>query len=144
MDSTPKDSYQKILLVEDEKFVADLYAAVLQRNGFVVTCAYDGTEGLAKAQTEAYDLILLDIMLPGKSGLEVLQALRDPAVSPSFDQSTTIIILTNFDEDDITKKQILALAQAYLIKVYITPQTLANMLKDTKKGEVPPSPSPMR
>ncbi|MEJ0073348.1 MAG: response regulator [Candidatus Saccharibacteria bacterium] len=131
------DTYQKILLVEDEAAIADMYANILRRNGFEVDCAYDGDTGLQTALSKPVDLILLDIMLPGKSGIDVLHTLRDPNASPQFDQSTVIFLLTNFDEDEETKKSLLKLAQAYLIKVNITPLTLANLLKTTVKGAVP-------
>lgn len=140
MDATPAGAYKNILLVEDEAFIADLYAHILRRNGFEVTCAYDGDKGLQLAQSQPFDLILLDLMLPGKSGIDVLEALRDPAISPSFDQSTAIYVLTNFEEDDITKKKLLSMAQAYLVKVYVTPQTLATMIKATPKGSTPETP----
>lgn len=134
------DLYKKILFIEDEVFIADLYAEVLRKNGFDVTCVYDGDSGLQAAQAQAFDLILLDLMLPGKSGIEVLTTLRDAAASPAFDQSTAIYLLTNFEEDDITKKKLLALSQAYLIKVNITPQSLVSMLKVTPKGAAPVPP----
>lgn len=131
------DIYKKILFIEDEAFIADLYAEVLRKNGFDVTCVYDGVRGLQTAQAQAFDLILLDLMLPGKSGIEVLTTLRDTTASPTFNQSTAIYILTNFEEDDVTKKKLLPLSQAYLIKVNLTPQSLANMLKTTPKGAAP-------
>ncbi len=65
-----------ILLIEDEKKVAAFVSEGLEEQGYVVTTAYDGSQGEALAADQAFDLVLLDLMLPGKSGLEVCQALR--------------------------------------------------------------------
>jgi len=77
-----------ILLIEDEKKVAAFIQEGLEELDFVVTTAYDGAEGEALATDQAFDLVLLDLMLPGKSGLEVCVALR--AAQPGL----PIIMLT--------------------------------------------------
>lgn len=122
--------YKKILYVEDEKSIAEIYADILGAHGFEVDLAFDGTTGLAQAQNNHYDLILLDLMLPYMSGTDILKALRDKTKSPNFDENTDIIILTNFDVDDMQKQEILALAQAYLIKVDTTPKILIGILEE--------------
>jgi DNA-binding response OmpR family regulator len=122
--------YKKILFVEDDIDIAAIYAKVLESTGYEVNCAYDGEAGLQEAVRRRYDLILLDLMLPHKSGIEVLKLLRNPRQTPEFDQATDIIILTNFEVDDLLKKEILSLAQAYLVKVNTTPKLLAGMLQE--------------
>mgnify|MGYP001627143373 CR=1 FL=1 len=77
-----------ILLIEDEKKVAAFIQEGLEELDYVVTTAYDGTEGEVLASEQAFDLVLLDLMLPGKSGLDVCVALR--AAQPGL----PIIMLT--------------------------------------------------
>lgn len=78
----------RILLVEDEKAIADFIARGLEAEGHAVTWVADGIDGEALARTGRFDLILLDLMLPGKDGLEVLASLRRE------DGSTPVILLT--------------------------------------------------
>jgi two-component system phosphate regulon response regulator PhoB len=73
---------QRILIIEDEKDLADLLAFNLEKEGFAARCAFDGHEGLEAARAERPDLVVLDLMLPGLMGTEVCKALRkDPRTS---------------------------------------------------------------
>lgn len=122
--------YKTILYIEDERAIAEIYAELLRPHGYEVDLAYDGRSGLEMAQNKPYDVILLDLMLPYMSGLEILEALKDKTKSPNFSDQTDIFILTNFDVDDITRQQILTKAQGYLIKVEVTPKKLAEILEE--------------
>lgn len=122
--------HKKILLIEDEQLIADMYADTLEEEGFEVTIIGDGQAGLEAAQTGNYDLVLLDLMLPNVTGLEILKILRDPIISPNFTPDHRIIVLTNLNEDDIITKDILSLADGYYMKVNITPRKLAGIIKD--------------
>ena len=83
---------KKILVIEDEKAIADILVFNLQREGYDTLVAYDGTEGLRCALEEAPDLILLDVMLPGMDGFEVLGHIREK-------HDTPIIMLTAREEE---------------------------------------------
>lgn len=83
---------KRILIVEDERNIAQVLAFNLMQAGYAFDVAYDGEDGLAKALTDAYDLILLDLMLPKKDGFEVCRAIREKL-------STPIIILTAREEE---------------------------------------------
>ncbi|MGH9662976.1 MAG: response regulator transcription factor, partial [Bryobacteraceae bacterium] len=72
---------QKILVIEDEPGLVMTLTDRLQSEGFAVESCADGERGLAKATEEAFDLILLDVMLPGKSGFEVCRKLRQSGIS---------------------------------------------------------------
>jgi DNA-binding response OmpR family regulator len=66
----------KILVVEDEKAIADFVQRGLEAEGYAVSCAHDGVEGEARALSGEFDLVVLDLMLPGRPGLDVLGAVR--------------------------------------------------------------------
>jgi two-component system copper resistance phosphate regulon response regulator CusR len=82
----------RILLVEDEHDAARMLAKGLRERAYAVDVASDGTAAVAKASVNDYDLIVLDVMLPGKSGLEVCRELREAG------KSTPILMLTALDE----------------------------------------------
>lgn len=83
----------KILIVDDEVTIADIVAFNLLREGFTPIVAYDGGDGLQKALTENPDLVLLDVMLPGKDGFEVCKLIREQSNVP-------IIMLTAREEEN--------------------------------------------
>jgi len=83
---------KRILVVEDEKAIADILVFNLQREGYDTLVAYDGTEGLRQALSLSPDLILLDVMLPGIDGFEVLEKVREK-------HDTPIIMLTAREEE---------------------------------------------
>jgi two-component system response regulator VicR len=83
---------EKILVVDDEKPIADILQFTLEKEGYEVICAYDGEEGIRYAQKEKPDLILLDIMLPKKDGMEVCKTIRQTSEVP-------IIMLTAKDSE---------------------------------------------
>ena len=83
---------KKILVVEDEKAIADILVFNLQREGYDTLAAYDGAEGLRCALSESPDLILLDVMLPEMDGFEVCRRVREQSDVP-------IIMLTAREEE---------------------------------------------
>lgn len=121
---------KKILYIEDERQIAEIYADLLRAHGYDVDLQFDGKTGLDQARSEQYDVILLDLMLPQISGIDVLNALRDKSQSPTFSDNTYIIILTNFDVDDMVRREINQKAQGYLIKVEYTPKKLIEYLEN--------------
>lgn len=83
---------RRVLVVDDEKLIVKGIRFSLEQEGMEVDCAYDGEEALEKAKTKEYDMILLDIMLPKLTGLEVCQQIREFSSVP-------IIMLTAKGED---------------------------------------------
>jgi two-component system response regulator ArlR len=118
---------KKVLFIEDETHIAELYAMMLKRAGYDITVANDGIEGFKLAQVGNYDLILLDLMLPNMSGMDILAALQNPKKSPNF--HARIIILTNFGEDDATRRKMESLTDGYLLKVNYTPRALVEYIQ---------------
>jgi CheY-like chemotaxis protein len=115
-----------ILFIEDDKPIAQMYSRVLEREGYQVEFAYNGDEGLQKAVSKHYDLILLDIMMPEKTGIEVLQELRGEDGKGHPD--TKIVILTNLAQDKTSQEALKAQADGYIIKADIVPSQLAGIV----------------
>ncbi|MEO0410036.1 MAG: two-component system response regulator RppA [Cyanobacteria bacterium P01_A01_bin.135] len=111
----------RILLVDDEAELADALGQVLQREGYQVTLAYDGERGAQLAQDEAYDLLILDWMLPGQSGLAVCQEIR------SRGQVTPVLFLTAKDTVDDRVDGLDAGADDYLVKPFELKELLARV-----------------
>lgn len=101
----------KILIVEDEETIADLEKDYLELSGFEVEVANDGDSGLEKALQEEYDLLILDLMLPGVDGFEICRKVRD--------EKNTPIIMVSAKKDDIDKIRGLGLgADDYMTKPF--------------------------
>ena len=113
---------KKILLIEDENFIGDLYDRALRAGGYVPTVVIDGEQALKEAQTNTYDVILLDIMLPNMTGTEILDTLRNPALTPNL--KAKIIITTNLELDEEGRAAIENKADGYIVKADITPKEL--------------------
>jgi len=111
----------RILLVEDEVRLTDALAHIFRQNNFSVDVANDGEEGWTLAQQEIYDAIVLDIMLPVKSGLEILRGLRQKGIS------TPVLLLTARDTVEDRVKGLDYGADDYLIKPFATDELLARV-----------------
>ena len=127
---TPSQASRSVLCIEDEHFISELYARALKKGGYEVTVAGDGQEGLAEAQTNKYDIILLDLMLPNLTGIEVLRALRDPARQPAL--KSKIIITTNLEQREDVRADIEKQADGYLVKAEMTPHEMVSFLDTVK------------
>ena len=124
---------KKILLVEDEDFIRDLYQRQLTKAGFQVKTAADGITGLNMLKAEGFDLLLLDIMLPGMNGLQVLRDFKTQ--NPQSPMIT--ILLTNLGQEAVIKEGFELGAQAYLIKASYTPDQVVNEVKNALGGGQP-------
>ena len=115
-----------VLCIEDEHFISELYARALTKAGYQVTVEGDGVKALAAAQTNQYDIILLDLMVPNMTGIEILRALRDPARVPPI--HSKIIITTNLEQREDVRADIEKQADGYVVKAEMTPNELASFL----------------
>lgn len=116
----------KILVVEDEHFISELYNRALTKAGYLVDAVSDGQKGLAAAQTDKYDIILLDLMVPTITGIEILRTLRDKRLTPRL--HARIIVTTNVEQREEVRADIEGQADGYLIKAEITPRQLVEFL----------------
>ncbi len=120
-----------ILVVEDELQLADTLAEILKRNKYNVDAVFDGEDGLEYARTGIYDCILLDIMLPIRSGIEIVRILRQEK------NSTPIMLLTAKSEVEDKITGLDCGADDYLTKPFSTGELLARIRALTRrKGEV--------
>lgn len=121
---------KRVLCIEDEHFISELYARALSRRGYQVDVEMDGQKGLSKAQTDSYDVILLDLMIPTIDGIEILRTLRDPAKTPHL--KAKVIIITNLEQREDVRADIEKQADGYIVKAEITPRELADILDKLK------------
>lgn len=119
----------KVLLIEDDVRVRELYELVLKMDEYQVVTAETGEDGLKKASSENPDLIFLDIRLPGMSGLEVLEHLRQNEKTASI----PVVILSNLDDEKTISRGVSLGALEYVVKSRITPQDLSKRVKDYNK-----------
>lgn len=111
---------EKILIIEDDELIAELERDYLEANGFETELAFDGPSGEKKAKTGEYDAILLDVMLPGKTGFEVCRELRRSLHLP--------IIMVTARKEDIDKIRGLGLgADDYLVKPFSPAELVARV-----------------
>jgi two-component system copper resistance phosphate regulon response regulator CusR len=118
----------KILLVEDNKKVASFVEKGLREEGYAVDVAYDGVDGALKAHVYDYDVVLLDVMLPGKTGLEIVHELRKQG------KRVPVLLLTAMDAtEDIVRGLDLG-ADDYLTKPFTFEELLARIRALLRRG----------
>jgi two-component system response regulator ArlR len=123
----------RILIIEDETYLAEALTQILKKNNYSADAVNDGLSGLDNALTGIYDLILLDIMLPGMDGISVLKNIRKEGVS------TPVILLTAKGEISDKVTGLDSGADDYLAKPFATEELLARIrAASRRKGEVIP------
>ena len=117
---------KKVLIIEDDEFLRSLAAKRLEKDGYVVSVAADGDSAVAKAEETTPEIILLDLLLPGLSGFEVLEKLR---AEDKF-KTTPVIVFSNLGQkEDIEKAKTLG-ASDFLIKANFTLDDVADKIKE--------------
>jgi CheY-like chemotaxis protein len=136
----------KILVVEDDELLREIYSDTLIGEGYTIDTAADGEEAFTKMSQGGWDLVLLDIIIPKMSGIDVAQKIK---ATPPTIPNKSIVFLTNLDKGDEIKTA-LGLGQGYLIKSQITPGDLVREVKTylekggtgTPTGTPPPPTAP--
>ena len=118
-----------ILIIEDDKFLRELIAKKLIKEEYNISEAIDGEEGMKKIAEEKPDLILLDLILPGIDGFEVMSRMKE---DPSLSQ-IPIIILSNLGQKEEIERGINLGAKDYLIKAHFTPGEIIEKIKAALK-----------
>jgi DNA-binding response OmpR family regulator len=116
-----------ILVIEDDRFIGEMYIRSLKKEGYDVDWMVDGNDGLVAARNKDYDLILLDVMLPERRGSEILEALRGG--KEDLIPNTKVVVLTNFEQDSESRMAMEHNVDAYLIKAEITPKKLISIIE---------------
>lgn len=111
----------QVLFIEDDPTVAQMYKLKLELDGYTVTMAKDGEEGLRLAQEGSPDIVFLDIRLPKMDGFAVLEALR----ASDGTRETPVVILSNYGERELVERGLKLGALEYLIKSQTTPANLS-------------------
>ena len=117
-----------ILIIEDDRFIGEMYVRSLKKAGYEVDWMVDGNDGLIAARNKSYDVLLLDVMLPERRGTEILAILRTKDVD--LIPNTKVIVLTNFDQDEESRIAMEHNADGYLIKAEITPKKLLRVIEN--------------
>lgn len=117
----------RILIAEDERDLNEIMRKKLSSDGYVVDCVYDGQEALDYIESAEYDAIILDIMMPRKSGLEVLSTLRGSG------NNTPVLLLTALDAVADKVKGLDAGANDYLVKPFSFEEIYARLRAMTRK-----------
>lgn len=120
---------KNILIIEDDEFLRSLAAKRLEKDGYKVLAAIDGDSGLKMAGEEAPDIILLDLLLPGTSGYEVLEKLR----ATENTKNTPVIVFSNLGQkEDVEKAKSLG-ANDFLIKANFTLDDVVTKIQEYVK-----------
>ncbi len=120
---------QNILIIEDDKFLRELISQKLLKEGYDISEAIDGEEGIKKIKEEKPDLVLLDLILPGIDGFEVLSKMKEESTLKSI----PVIILSNLGQKEDIEKGLKLGAIDYLIKAHFTPGEIIEKIKAVLK-----------
>lgn len=131
MSASKTPAKKKILIVEDDADLRELYTEVLEDAGFEVISAADGQSGLSLASAGGYDLLLLDIMLPKMDGLQILKIIKGNLSMAKI----PAILLTNLGRESIIKEGFSLGADGYIIKSEYTPDQIVTEVKKFLEGK---------
>ncbi len=121
-----ENSAKKILIIEDDKFLRQLIARKLTAENYEIAEAVDGEEGIKKVQEEKPNLVLLDLILPGIDGFEVLSRMKKDETIASI----PVIILSNLGQKEDIEKGFNLGAADYLIKAHFTPGEIIDKARE--------------
>lgn len=117
----------KVLIVEDDRDIQYLYKLKLEREGFEVSVAADGTQGLRLAEEVVPDIMLVDLLLPEMSGTDMLAAIREHI----WGSGIRVLILTNISRDEAPQALRFLHVDRYIVKAHSTPAQVVEAVWDT-------------
>ncbi len=124
-----ENSQIKILLIDDDKFLLDMYSMKFKKSGLEIDTSSNSLSALEKIRTNVYNIILMDIIMPGMDGLELLKKIREEKLLPE----STIIMLTN-QADDFDKAKVLGV-DGYIIKATTIPSEVVDQVLSVYKNK---------
>jgi len=119
---------KKILLIEDDAFLVDIYTTKIKEAGYEIISAFDGEDGFKKAKEEKPDLVLLDLVLPGMDGWEFLKKAKSENL-----KDLKIVILSNLGQKEEVEKGIGLGVEKYLVKSHYAPSEVVEEIKKILK-----------
>lgn len=122
---------KKILIIEDDTFLSEMYATKLTQAGYQVEVADEGQKGIEKAKASQPDLILLDIVLPKMDGFEMLKLVKEDNQLKNI----PVILLTNLGQKSEVEKGLSLGASAYIIKAHYTPAAVVAKIKEVLENK---------
>lgn len=125
------DQQIRVLIVEDDQFLREFYQELLQAEGMVVDVAADGEVASQKLHQGGYNLVLLDIMLPKKDGLQIL---RENKLNPPQQSNGPIVILTNLGQDSVIKIAFELGVAGFMIKSALNPDQVLGEIHNYLKA----------
>jgi DNA-binding response OmpR family regulator len=120
---------KKILIIEDDPYLIDVYKTKLEKEGFEVEIAESGEKGLEKLKEEKFDLLVLDIVLPKFNGFEILEKIKENKDIKDL----KIIVLSNLSQKEEIERALSFGVEKYLIKAYFTPTEVIEEIKKILK-----------
>ena len=118
-------SETKVLIVDDDEFLLEMYALKFKESGFVVEIAKNGEEAVQKAKEVSPDVMLLDVVMPRMDGFDVLRVLRKENIAPR----AVVLILTNLGQKDDFDRGIKLGATDYIVKAHYTPSEVVKKVQ---------------
>lgn len=118
---------RKILIAEDDFFIRDIYSKVFSLSGYDVQVAVDGMEALEKIKAQPYDMILLDIMMPRMTGIDVLKNVRTLEIPA---KNTPIFIITNLGQQNVIEEAFKLGMDGYILKSQVSPQQIVDEINN--------------
>jgi CheY-like chemotaxis protein len=112
-----------VLLIEDDPAIAEMYRVQLEYDGYRVTIATTGEHGFASLATSRPDIVLLDLLLPDRSGLEIMAD-----IAQRFPDHPPVVIMSNYGEPTMIDKGISLGALEYLVKSRVTPAVVSHLI----------------
>lgn len=128
----PVKTGAKILVVEDEEDARTIFVDLLESENYEVSSAVDGNDALAKSAADKFDLILLDLVMPNKDGLETLQELKS---NPDKYGNPIVVVLSNISGDAAVEKAMSLGAAGYRLKIKAEPDQLLKDVNDFLHGK---------
>lgn len=121
-----EDAVKKVMLVEDDRFLSSLIKARLEKDGFVVSQAFDGDDAIKRLPDERPDLVILDLIMPKTNGFEVLKQI---SLMPGLERTPVVIVSNLAQDSDIEKARQLG-AKEYFVKVKISIDDLIGKIEN--------------
>ncbi len=118
---------RKVLIAEDDFFIRDIYSKVFTLSGYEVAVAVDGMDALEKIKAQQYDMVLLDIMMPRMTGIDVLKNIRTME-TPA--KNTPVFIITNLGQQNVIEEAFKLGMDGYILKSQVTPQQIVDEINN--------------